>query len=152
MYVPAPTARPHLAPRRAGKKKALERLGGAMCRKQGQLPATGLTLFEAESSPHPSNALFPPFLQSIVQLNLLQPNAGLRSCLSGPLTAPQSHLWLYVNPFPSPSDSLTAGKQQCAPSTPPASWAGTGGTPGCCCTGGAARIRASRLCPGARLP
>ena len=97
MYVPAPTARPHLAPRRAGKKKALERLGGAMCRKQGQLPATGLTLFEAESSPHPSNALFPPFLQSIVQFDLLQPNAGVRfspilplwppHCTSKPLVA-----------------------------------------------------------------
>ena len=37
--------RPHLAPRRAGKKRALlERLRGAMCRKQGQLllASTGL--------------------------------------------------------------------------------------------------------------
>ena len=39
-------------------------------------------------------------------------------CLSGPLTAPQSHLWLYVNPFPSPSDSLTAGKAAVRPLHP----------------------------------
>ena len=64
---------------------------------------------------------FPPFFSpssSSTCYNLMLVYDFHLFCLSGPLTAPQSHLWLYVNPFPSPSDSLTAGKAAVRPLHP----------------------------------